>query len=410
MPILDDLTNSTREHIWNPLQRDLLTLESATCGILNTMAFIKDGAAGESIGLTDDIAEGTGRHYTGFDPVRMIPAARGSVKRFVDWRNYQADVTIAGTELEANVGITSAQLKSMEALSVFEKRPLEQLFNTVERSYQTGGDTIGQVMAADLWGTDLPANQTGPADRRPEPLSKLFDWTSEWHHIGPEDLGEWPESHPWSANPPNDLADDFKFLRNVPQVWGRTESPRALTRAIATQPLQYMTRLGGEYLCPVNPVLWDGFAHEFTGEDQGPVLVNFDTYQLGITAIKYLNGWFYIDDWAPRDEVYYIHVGRRRMNMEQRSGAGFQMAFWMPSESKDFIKEIMNANTRMPDMSPVERSMRQMGSLDVPPMWTQGWEFAENAANALSDEIELKYAQVGPYRSKNIRLMNLMAA
>ena len=408
MSIHNEMTIAVREHLWDPYLRDQLYNQSPTCQILDSMARMVKGPAGDGIGIVSGTKTTTGRHYKGFDQVRFVGVERGAVKNYTDWAFFQADVGLAETELVQNLGLTIAEV-TQESFSLGSVAPTarESLFSIAGERYSDAGDLIGLVKSADLWGRDLPERKGGPDQRRPESLKQLYDYESSWNGLAPDELGTWEEGiHPWYHNPPNELPDTHKRLVNVPQVWGLNATPRQLSKSVVSIPLQHMQNVGGVWLGPVHPSLWDPFASEFDGNDQGPLLIGWDMWRLGITCIQYYNCFFYIDDHAPADEVDMIHVGRPEMSDNQRRGAGFQMAYWVPNNIMEHMQMIMNNNTLSEEVIPMAV---RMGRNDRMPLYPRGWLILESQASAIADRAQVTYAQVGAYRWKNIRLMNLAA-
>lgn len=414
LPIFDDITNAVRDYIWAPYQRDALYNPSPTCMILDSMANMVTGPAGEGIGITDGTDLAAGRHYVGDDTVRAVESRNDSVKRFAEWKHYQADVGISGTDLQINLGLTSSQLRSAEfsLAQVSAERgsdKVEVIFSIAEEQYRKSGMTVGMVKAADLWGNDLPAEQTGDGQstgRRPESLKDLFDYTQAWHGLEPGGLGEWHRSHPYYHNPPNELPDNYKLQVNVPQIWGENTGNRQLSKSVVDEPLQRMQGVGGEYICGVHPQLWGPFASEFEGNDQGPVLIGFNTLELGITAIKYYNCYFFLDDHAPTDRIYMLHVGMPERSDMQRRGAGFQLAYWVPDVVK--IDQILMGNTTNEGQGPPQYVReRVMGRTMALPLFARGWDINPTKADSIDDKAQITYAQVGAYRWKNIAILKL---
>lgn len=406
MSIHNEMTIAVREHLWDPYQRDQLYNQSPTCLILDSMARLVTGPAGDGIGIVQGTKTTTGRHYRGFDQVRFVGVERGAVKHYTDWAFFQADVGLAETELVQNLGLTIEEV-TMENFSLSGVAPSarDSLFSIAGERYSDAGDLIGLVKSADLWGRDLPERKGGPDERRPEAINRMFDYESSWNGLAPDELGSWEEGiHPWYSNPPNELPDTHKRLINVPQVWGINESPRQLSKSVASIPLQHMQNVGGVWLGPVHPSLWDPFASEFEGHEQGPILIGYDMFRLGITCIQYYNCFFYIDDHAPADEVYMIHVGRPEMSSSQRRGAGFQMAYWVPNNLAQQMGMIMDNNTLSEEVVP---TAVRMGRNDRMPLYPRGWLILESQASAIADRAQVTWAQVGAYRWKNIRLMNI---
>ena len=146
-----------------------------------------------------------------------------------------------------------------------------------------------------------------------------------------------------------------------------------------------MQNVGGVWLGPVHPSLWDPFASEFDGNDQGPLLIGWDMWRLGITCIQYYNCFFYIDDHAPADEVDMIHVGRPEMSDSQRRGAGFQMAYWVPNNILEQMQMIMNNNTLSEEVIPMAI---RMGRNDRMPLYPRGWLILESQASAIADRAQ----------------------
>ena len=136
------------------------------------------------------------------------------------------------------------------------------------------------------------------------------------------------------------------------------------------------------------------------------LLIGWDMWKLGITCVQYYNCFFYIDDHAPAEEVDLIHVGRPEMSDNQRRGAGFQMAYWVPNNILEQMQMIMNNNTLSEETIPMAV---RMGRNDRMPLYPRGWLILESQASAIADRAQVTYAQVGAYRWKNIRIMNLAA-
>ena len=101
-----------------------------------------------------------------------------------------------------------------------------------------------------------------------------------------------------------------------------------------------------------------------------------------------------------------IHVGRPEMSDSQRRGAGFQMAYWVPNNILEQMQMIMNNNTLSEEVIPMAI---RMGRNDRMPLYPRGWLILESQASAIADRAQVTYAQVGAYRWKNIRIMNLAA-
>lgn len=414
MSIHTEMTVAVREHLWAPYLRDNLYNQSPTCQILDSMARMITGPAGDGIAIVTGTDLGAGRHYSGFDQARMYGAERGVVKNFTTWAYYQADVAIAETELVENLGLPLQQVMAQEfSMEQVAPRDRQILFSIAQQRYADAGDLIGLVKAADLWGRDLPEGVRGPDARRPESLAQLMDYEQSWNGLEPDELGEWKQGlHPWYDNPPNNLPDSNTSRRfvNIPQIWqnkGNVGTPRDFTRAVASQPLQHMQNVGGVWIAPVHPSLWDGFAHEFEGNDQGPLLIGWDMYRLGINCIQYYNAYFYIDDHAPTDKVWMLNVGRIELSDEQRRGAGFQMAYWVPPTVQEEMRNIMNNNTLSEEVIP--RAIR-MGRNDRMPLYARGWDILPDHASAIGDRAQVTWAHVGQYRWKNIVIEDLKAA
>lgn len=415
MSIHSEMTVAVREHLWEPYLRDNLYNQSATCQILDSMARMITGPAGDGIAIVTGTELGTGRHYSGFDQARMYGAERGVVKNYTDWAFYQADVALAETELIQNLGMTIQQVM-MEEFSMTQVAPRDRdtLFSIAQQRYADAGDLIGMVKSADLWGRDLPESVRGPEARRPESLQQLMDYEGSWNGLAPDELGTWQEGvHPWSENPPNDLPAPYNTYVNVPQVWGSAlNAPRPLTRAIVSQPLQHMQGVGGVWICPVHPSLWDVFANQFTDppgntSTLSSILIGWDMLRLGITCIQYYNAFFYIDDHAPSDRLYMLHVGRPELSDNQRRGAGFQMAYWVPPDMQRRLSDIMNNNTLEEEIVP---SAVRMGRNDRMPLYPRGWDILPDHASAIGDRAQVMWGHVGAYRWKNMCIMNLAAA
>ncbi len=412
MSIHNEMTAAVREHLWEPYLRDNLYNQSPTCQILDSMARMISGPAGDGIAIVTGTELGTGRHYGGFDQARMYGVERGVVKNYTDWAFYQADVAVAETELVQNIGFTIEQVMEQEfSMSSVAARDRDTLFSIAQERYSDAGDLIGMVKSADLWGRALPESVRGPEARRPESLKQLMDFENSWNGLAPDELGEWQEGvHPWYENPPNQLdkisgGDKYRRYVNVPQVWDAENA--TLSRAIVSQPLQHMQGVGGVWIAPVHPRNWDSFASEFVnaGTDVlGSILIGWDMLRLGITCIQYYNAFFYIDDHAPSDEVYMLHVGRPELSDNQRRGAGFQMAYWVPSNMQRQIMGIMNNNTLEENIVP---SAIRMGRNDRMPLYPRGWDILPDHAGAIGDRAQVTWSHVGAYRWKNIRIMRV---
>lgn len=414
MSIHNEMTIAVREHLWAPYLRDNLSNQSPTLKILDSMARMITGPAGDGLAVVTGIDLATGRHYSGFDQANTYGVPKGAVKNYITWAHYQSDVAMAETELVQNIGMTIREVMAHEfTMSQVTSDQREELFSIAQQRYSRSGDTISFVKSADLWGRAIPEYVSGEEHRRPEPLTKMFDYESEWNGLAPDELEEWQEGlHPWYQNPPNQLPDDYKRLVNVPQVWERDpkttaagDTLRQLTKAVAETPLQYMQSVGGVYIVPVNPALWGPFSREFDQQnDRIPIIMGWDMYRMGITCIQYYNAFFYIDDHAPTDRVWMLNVGTPEMSDGQRRDAGFQLAYWLPADLHREITGIMDNNTMNEDIVPNAIRMGRNGTL---PLYPRGWDILPNHASAIGDRAQVTWAQVGQYRWKNICIMNL---
>ena len=405
MAIINQITQSTREKILGVLQRDHLDNPSYTCMILDSMAERVTGPAGDGIGITDSRDIAAGRHYDGFDKTLDYGVPEAGIKHFANWSFFQSDVAISGPELQRNLGITSDvvmdQDRDMASLMPTDRLTL---YSIAGERFSAAGDTISLTRAADFWGKPLPGDDEGRKRRRPESIVDIMDPLKPLHGMNNTDLGEWDKDlHPWYSAPPNNaLPDDIKRQRHVPQVWDNDGTPRQLSKSAVTEPLLHMQSVGGMHICGIHPTLAPPFFSEFDDNDQGPVLLGYDTWRLGINCIQYLNCFFFLDNYAPTDSIYLIHVGHG-MGAQQKRNPGYQTVFWVPPEEDASLRDVLHNNM----MEPIEPGAVRLGYNDRMPLYQLAWDRLENYADAIGTRLCVQFSQVCMYRWKHIHIKDL---
>lgn len=391
------------------LQRDALTLRSDLCKVFDSMALNITGPAGTALAINDarDLPQGT--HYSGFDSAANYHIPKGPVKHFEDWSNFSVPCAISGTELSENEGATTREyIDTFMAKTSMDTNAANVYYNLLGARYEAAAGTHAQGGSLDLWGLPFPsAEEIEGVERelrRPATLNDIFDLDQPIHGLMLDGLGEWHDLHPWrNGNSPGDaLTDTQKRYVHCPRIY-RPTTQSLPSKAILEQPLHDMSGIGGEYISGINPVLAGPLFREFDDQDQGPVLVGYDQWRLGITTVRYQNCTFFRDDHAPRDAIRMIHIGEKAG--DRRRNPGFQIVNWMPRFMMQEYRRISAWQNKIERADPM-RGVR-MGYAGVIPFWNDEFSRLHKFEDAIGTKIRRQWAQMCYHRWKHIEIQNL---
>ena len=412
MAIQNELNNSTEDRILTSLAFDTLTMPSTFVRLLVSKAKIITGPAGQGLGLTDETEQADGTHYRRFDPVIARTAQEGSVRRFARWTNFQSHVGLSGTDMEENLGISSRRiLKDEMSFKELGPRATHTIFSMAQRSFTQACARSQNQLDVDAWGLAVPGQRNQV--RAPESLPQLFDPNAPWHGLAKDGLGRWPEGlHPWGDNPPSDLPGDDKYLRNLPQVFDN--GGNALSKEVLDEANQAMIHIPGIWACPLRQNQFAKIQQLYDRQEYQNVRINYNIWRIGIDTIRLYNTFYFLDNRAPENEAYHVHLGMENdenmmMSREEfYTDAGFCLVFWVEEEQFDELAEMhegLMPPGYMPD--PAAGNEINLGMNRAVPYYHLGWDRDQNMADAFYDSLLMKYSFCGPHRWKNFTIKNL---
>lgn len=394
MAILDEMTNIVSPQMITGLQTDHIVAPCPTSQLLDSFMRKKTGPAGNGVSLTELIEQGDGRFYTGLDTVEARESNEGTVQHFEKWCNGQWDVVLAGTQLESVLGMrTRAVIESGKGFRDFPTPQRLTIINLAKMRYEQAAVAGKNDIARVRWGIGREGDNL---DRMPINLPQVFDATANLHGIGPDDLGEFDAArHPWGKTPPN---TDQSKKRHIPQIFHNNGTNRTISKSVLDGPaLKMQAVVPGFWLAPTHADLFMTLSNEFTGNDQGPLLVGAYMYELGIECIKYHNTYYYVDPRAPEDEIYHIHIG-----MTDGRGGSYFPLWWDESESITLEGMITGKTADLPRGVPMGGQMRM-------PWGDMGWTRSDRHADALYTDLLAKYLDICLYRWKQYSVKDLQS-
>ena len=395
-------------------QRDQLVNQSDMCRVLDSMSLDISGPAGLALAITDAQGLPRGYHYnTGFEPAANYDIGPGPVKHFEDWSNFAVPVAISGTELSKVSGMTTREIIN----TYYHKDPMDiaeahVYYDLLGKRYQDASDVHGQARGYDLWGIDFPTADIEGVERemrRPATFKDIFDLDANVHGLEQDGLGTWNEMHPWHINgaPGDDsvMPSDAKQYVHAPRLYDANDSD--LTQSLVNRAMLETSSIAGEWLCGLHSSIAQPLFQEFVasgahGNDQAPVLIGYDQWRLEITSVRYQRCTFFVDDFAPRDAAYLIHVGTQRA--DERIAAGFQIVNWVPS---DVMEEMSVVKDHVRAMTKDEPRGVRMGYGGMMPYWNDEFGRVQGREDASGTKIRRQWAQMCYYRWKHIGILNI---
>ena len=320
---------------------------------------------------------------------------------FEDWYFSMSGVTISGPEIKKSLGIGTKSVLTRDK-SEFRQDQLDTFFNIPIEKYQQAAQGTANAWSQVLWGWN-----TAEFKEAPPGIPQLMDPTITWHAQNPDELGSWGKDHPWSVNPPNNLPSDNKYRLyvNVPQIY-KISSDIFKKKDIDIFLSKMMTRVSGYWLAPCHPEDFEDLSNEHIGNDQGPVLVGKDTYELAVDCIKYKRAFIYIDAYATKGVINFLHIGplnatadrdMRPPTPNEVFRPGIQLVFWM-EENSDF-REIRKMILELPKNPAATGAV--IGTDMSIPISNDGWERNLNATDELIDNIRMDGSILGQDRWRN---------
>lgn len=404
--VLGDINNAVLWGMIPEIQKGGLHGLSRTLAILKARADIKTGIAGNDLAITHETRQADGGHYKGFDPARMVSVNEGTVKHFARWSNIYTDAGISGTDLEENLGLTTKELvEDMKSFSELGESNGEIFFSIVQERYEQCLTYLENQWSADLWGLDVPSDDV-TVDRRPESLIELFNEEADWHGLAPKELGSFQAGlHPWAQNSPSDLASPMDKYRNVPMVFDRTigggTAPELSKEALEMPNIAMSARIPGIWICPLQSEQFAKLAGEFEGHEQGPIVLGYGMWRIGIQSIRYHNTYYYADDYAPADQALHIHIGTDGMGPRSTRRAGFRLCCWMSKKQMEDYEAIRMKMLSLPSLADSDAILGADMSM---PIWNAGWWRNPVGVDSLIDRLFMKYTFVGPERFYNFKV------
>lgn len=392
MAILDDFLVMT-ESYHLPYVATHVRTYSAMANTLMSMARFKMGEAGEGIAITDAIDNPTGRFYKGFDgggQRQDVPIHR---RHFEEWANYQVPVTIAGTFLENNFGMTTRSLlQGNRSLSSFPRGIVDKTINYVgSRTYAAHRAGLGDCVRA-MWG-NLLASDT--FDRMPVSLPTIFDETATLHGLGPAGLGVFKSGQDtWGASAPGQASLNV----HVPRVFDNSGTPRTIAKDIlqAAQDQMAGKITSGWWLGPTHPPLFTTLKTEFDAQIQVPMGVPQFVHRIGGVVLN--RAIYFPDANAPTTRINHLHIGEDADDPE----AGAFYCFWVPPEQEGLFEELE-------EQLAIDPNLTQFGGMPRIPYYSQEWSRDPDAADAISTALQKKYQLISTYRWKHFSVRDLQS-
>lgn len=365
--ITDELTVMTEEDMI-PAVSNLIETESPTITQLLLRKRMKRGAAGNGTAINVRIRRTDGRFYSGWDAAERTHTNKHR-RFFALWYNLQEDMTIAGTDLEENLGMRSARLIRADSLGDFNRTQRETVISVlraeVEAAASAGRFDITRVAHGKISGEDAE-------QRLPETFEDLFDENGEYHGVAPTDLPTFDENDPWGAAATIPGQNSTNLWE--PRVF---ENVGVISKAAISGPLRRMNaRFPGFRLGPLYTDLFDVLAQEF--EDLIRIPISLRNLDLHIEGITYNNTFIFADEWAPTDKMRVFHVGTRA------NPGTFYPKFWVDDEQQ------LPSNVEM-----------------MIPFYSQEWMRSQKSADAISSELQAKLTWICENRAAQAELRGL---
>lgn len=406
-----DLNNYTREFRLGKSIRDFLSeLTSVTARLIKSRGMTMSGPMGNDIGFVQDLDEGSGGHYSGYDEARQIQAEDASRGYRAEWSFAWADAAMAGTTLKRNAGITTEQLiNGAGHIADMPEGQQIQIDSQVGKALKGACQNIANRYQTDVWDIKWP-DDTGRSKQKPA-LTRIMDPTASWLGVPPDGFDEWSQTSVWRHAPVSTLTEaQGRYFRNVPQIFGAS-SNRNLEVALLDDVSAAMSeRINGIWACPLNRFFWGKLINDVRKNGDGlQYFMKFGEgdYALRTRCVKINRFYFYLDSRAPADKIYCAHIGGEGlMDDDEHAHVGFGCVFWMPDEISEVFAECQemmyepeNINgTMIADLMGVDRTI---------PLEPRSWQFAQNNVDAVFMRLLTQWAWVGQrYKNAVVQALN----
>ena len=397
--IRDDLNNMTRERTLGGVMSQFLTkLTSTTAKMVKARGLVHRGPMGNDIGFIQDLDNGQGGHYSGYDEAPMVTPTDASVGYRAEWGFAFADAAMAGTNLKKNAGVTTEQLmEGAGNLADLGDRSVIQVASMTRTALSRAMRTIANLFETDIWGI---RESEDPYKERAKPtIPQLMDYRKSWLGVPPDGFDEWDQTDVWRNAPVSTLSvDDGKYFRNVPQWFGASALRDLEVEVLEDVANAMCERINGVWACPCNRTFFNSLTKKIReqGTEQQFIRYGGGDYSHQTRVVKINRMYFYLDSRAPSDKIYCLHVGEEGIEdiLDEHASVGFGVCFWAADDMWDLMDQIQEEmyipknmmGTAVADLIGVDRSI---------PVEPRKWRMAENTVDAVYMRILTQWAIVG---------------